>query len=103
MLGDYKPPQALLADEASETLPAHPAIRPVPRPVDQKGLAAHLVQVDVAPETAIVTSIPVVAHNKNVVLRHGSWAVIVAIRKAGGLRIATPARRMWCVVLFANY
>src|SRR5689334_14713382 len=65
-------------DQVADALPAHPAILAVPGPVDQERLALHVVERHEAPEAAVVAAVAVVAHDEDLVGRHGDRTVVVA-------------------------
>src|SRR5690242_7492019 len=69
--------QYCLVNNIPEPLPPHPSVAAVPRPVDEKRLSLDVVQIDVTPEAAVVAFVAVVAHDEDVIFRHGLRAVIV--------------------------
>ena len=54
-----------LVDQAADSLPAHPPLHPVPRPINQECPAFDIVKIHITPVTAVVASIAVITHDKD--------------------------------------
>src|SRR2546427_6802433 len=76
-----------LVNQIAETLPTDPPVRGIPGPVDQKGFAADIVEIDEPPKATVVAPITIIAHDEDMILRNHLWPIIVTVTYRAPLRI----------------
>src|SRR6266508_3007988 len=90
-----------LVNQIAETLPTDPPVSAIPGPVDQKGLAADIIEIDESPKAAVIAPIAIIAHDEDMILRNHLWPIIVAVAYGAALRIVTREMSMRIFDLFA--
>lgn len=67
-------------DQLSDSVPTDPTRLAIPRPIDDKGLALDLGEVDESPKARIEAMVAVVSHDEVGIFRNGDRAEVIPIR-----------------------